>query len=572
MSGGFTEHASWRLIFWLNLPFCVLSYVVIIFFIKTSYVPSQSRLQGLRNIDWLGSVTFVGSITSFLIPLSWGGTMYAWSSWHTYVPLAVGSAGLILWLLYSMFLRKQPMIPLSIMANRTAALHYLGNLVHGIVQFGGLYYLPLYYQTVLSYSPTISGVAMLAQCVIAAPFSAVAAIVIAKTNSVKPLILTSWVCLTVGCAVFNFLEPDTSIPKWIALNIPSAMGIGSLFGGLALATQAAAEVSGTRSAEEVRKIRGMAASLNPFFRTLGQALGIVIAQAAFTNQMKHRAGQQLASDAASLGQVIQQYPKDSPQRIALVNDYNDSLHTVWYVLCGLAGVMLLLTLCVKDIGPKGENAGFLGFGGLKAASGTKDIKVVRTQQSMSVLLDDHKQAAWGIRERVGSGDSLGQASEMQSPISSSGSSTIRSYAPSHLQDDDKEITIAHPRPPPISTIRPRDSYASLYSPRMAQSQSNLLSPSQQDTFRTSTDSSAFPNLLSPRTPELQQGGEWQTHSPALSLVREATEPADMINGASMMGRGPQMMDSVTSSVLEEMMREDDERHHRQEAVAQSRVV
>ena len=355
MSGGFTEHASWRLIFWLNLPFCVLSYVVIIFFIKTTYVPSQSRMQGLRNIDWLGSVTFVGSITSFLIPLSWGGTMYAWSSWHTYVPLAVGSAGLVLWLLYSMFLRKQPMIPLSIMANRTAALHYLGNLVHGIVQFGGLYYLPLYYQTVLSYSPTISGVAMLAQCVIAAPFSAVAAIVIAKTNSVKPLILTSWVCLTVGCAVFKFLEPDTSIPKWIALNIPSAMGIGSLFGGLALATQAAAEVSGTRSAEEVRKIRGMAASLNPFFRTLGQALGIVIAQAAFTNQMKHRAGQQLASDAASLGQVIQQYPKDSPQRIALVNDYNDSLHTVWYVLCGLAGVMLLpvsythLTLPTKRI-------------------------------------------------------------------------------------------------------------------------------------------------------------------------------------------------------------------------------
>ena len=145
--------------------------------------------------------------------------MYAWSSWHTYVPLAVGAAGLVLWLLYSMFLRKQPMIPLSIMANRTAALHYLGNLVHGIVQFGGLYYLPLYYQTVLSYSPTISGVAMLAQCVIAAPFSAVAAIVIAKTNSVKPLILTSWVCLTLGCAMFNFLEPDTSIPKWIALNL-----------------------------------------------------------------------------------------------------------------------------------------------------------------------------------------------------------------------------------------------------------------------------------------------------------------------------------------------------------------
>jgi len=66
-------------------------------------------------------------------------------------------------------------------------------------------------------------------------------------------------------------------------------------------------------------------------------------------------------------------------------------------------------------------------------------------------------------------------------------------------------------------------------------------------------------LLSPRTPELQQGGEWQTHSPALSLVREATVPTDMISGIVGAGRVPQMMDSVTSSVLEEMMREDDER-------------
>jgi len=106
---------------------------------------------------------------------------------------------------------------------------------------------------------------------------------------------------------------------------------------------------------------------------------------------------------------------------------------------------------------------------------------------------------------------------------------------------------------------------------MAQSQSNLLSPSQQDTFRTSTDSTAFPSLLSPRTPELQQGGEWETHSPALSLVREATEPADMMNGMSTNVRGPQIMDSVTSSVLEEMMREDDERHHREEAVARARI-
>ena len=89
----FVEYASWRLLFWLNIPFCILSYLIIIFFIRTPYTPTQSTRDGLRNIDWLGSVLFVASITSFLIPLSWGGTMYAWTSWHTTIPLTLGLLG-----------------------------------------------------------------------------------------------------------------------------------------------------------------------------------------------------------------------------------------------------------------------------------------------------------------------------------------------------------------------------------------------------------------------------------------------------------------------------------------------
>lgn len=349
--------------------------------------------------------------------------MYAWTSWHTTIPLTLGLLGLLAWLTYSLLVPLNPMIPLSIMANRTAALHYLGNLVHGIVQFGGLYYLPLYYQTVLAYSPTLSGVAMLPQCIIAAPFSALAAVVIAKTNSVKPLILASWICLTAGIPLFALLQPDTPVIKWIALNIPSAIGIGSLFGGLALATQAAAETSDSRTPEEVKKIKGMAASLNPFFRTLGQALGIVIAQAAFTNQMSMKAGVAYAADAAALGQLLAKFPKESKLRIELVGDYNDCLHIVWFVLCGIAGVMMLLTLAVKDVGPMGENTGFFGQGGRKM----RKVKITHPTPRVVRLLQEReervmKEPGWGIREvrKTEDGDSAFQ--ELISP-------TAYSHAP-----------------------------------------------------------------------------------------------------------------------------------------------
>lgn len=420
VSGVLAEHSEWRIIFWLNLPFAFFSYIVIIFFIRTTYVPSQPRLSGLRHIDWLGSTLFVASITAFLIPLSWGGTMYPWTSWHTAVPLSLGIMGMLTWFAYSFLISARPMIPLSIMANRTAALHYLGNLVHGIVQFGGLYYLPLYYQTVLDYSPTVAGVAMLPQCVIAAPFSALAAVVIAKTNSVKTLIIASWICLTGGTALFRLLATDTPVIRWICLQIPSAMGIGSLFGGLALATQAAAETNDTRSAEEVQKVKGMAASLNPFFRTLGQALGIVIAQAAFTNQMSKRAGPQYANDAASLGQVLSRLPNGSPLRVKLTEDYNDSLHTVWWVLCAIAGTMMVLTLFVKDVGPSGENEGFfLGFGRLKGRQSR--VKIVHPSFRAVAMMQERQEAVmkepgWGIRKvRRASEDSAFHSSTSSSP-------------------------------------------------------------------------------------------------------------------------------------------------------------
>lgn len=302
--------------------------------------------------------------------------MYAWSSWHTAAPLGIGIAGLLFWVVYSIYFTRQPMIPLKIMRNRTAAISYLGNLIQGVAQFAMLFYLPLYYQAVLGYSATISGVALvslpstlphttktdnlylqLPQCLVAGLFSAIIGILIAKHNTIKPFVLTGWTIYTLGLGLLVALKPTSTIPDWIFINIPSGIGLGCLFSSLALATQSAAEVSGTHSPAEVAKIKGMAAGLNPFSRTLGQALGIVIAQAAFTNDLRKRLGAKLALDAASFAQVISTLPSASAERKSLVGAYNDSLHVIWWTMFALAASMLLLTLATKDIGLFQKQAG-----------------------------------------------------------------------------------------------------------------------------------------------------------------------------------------------------------------------
>jgi len=92
-------------------------------FLKLNFVPS-SLASKLRRVDWVGTVLFVGSTTSFLIPITWGGVMYAWTSWRTLVPLVIGAVGLVGFVFWEIYGASEPLIRLSIFGNRSAFISY----------------------------------------------------------------------------------------------------------------------------------------------------------------------------------------------------------------------------------------------------------------------------------------------------------------------------------------------------------------------------------------------------------------------------------------------------------------
>ena len=313
-------------------------------FLRLKNVPSSIGTK-LRRIDWIGSTLFVCSVTAFTTPLTYGGIIYAWNDWRTLLPLLLSIIGLVGFGLYEYFCAAEPLFQFSVFQNASVNIALICTTIHGIILWCLLYYLPLYYEAVKEYTPTVAGIALFPATFTVAPVSLLTGLLINKMGCYRWTIWTAWAISTVGLGLATLIRADATVPQWVFTSLISGIGLGMLFPALQFQLQAA-------SASHVLE---SAVTVFIFARSFGQCIGVAIGGVIFQNKMisalsdsvafKAQATE-MAKDAVGLILTLKQMP-DGDDKQVLQTAYTESLQAIYYTLCALAGLALLLSLFTK---------------------------------------------------------------------------------------------------------------------------------------------------------------------------------------------------------------------------------
>ncbi|HEX7055983.1 MAG TPA: MDR family MFS transporter [Bacilli bacterium] len=276
--GGFlVDNISWHWIFLINVPFGLLSAILLYAGLKHEIVGDAKA----GNIDWPGIAVFVPALVLMLLWLSFGGDKFAWNSFTSY---ALIISSLILTIIFAMVETKaaQPIIDMRLFKNRVFTVTNVLGLLLGFGMFGAIMFVPMFMQGILGVSSTKAGSTMTPMMI---------ALIIASIIGGQLLLRFRYrTVLTVGmiiiCAGFYMMSTmglATTMLTAYSYMIILGLGMGLVMPTLMIAVQN----------EFPKNQLGEVTSASTFFRAIGGTFGMTVLNAV----MNHSLGVKVAEGA-----------------------------------------------------------------------------------------------------------------------------------------------------------------------------------------------------------------------------------------------------------------------------------
>ncbi|MFF4171829.1 DHA2 family efflux MFS transporter permease subunit [Streptomyces sp. NPDC001744] len=268
LGGLFTEHLSWRWVFYINLPVGVVALFVIA---AVLHIPVRSTK---HTIDYLGTFLIASVATCLVLVASLGGTTWAWGSAQI-IGLAVLGVVLLVWFVRVERRAAEPVLPLKLFRVRTFTLVSLISFVVGFAMFGAMTYLPTFLQVVRGITPTMSGVHMLPMVLGLLLTSTASGQIVTRTGRWKVFPIAGTALTAVGLLLLHRLTETSSTWEMSVYFFVFGAGLGLVMQVLVLVVQNAV------SYEDL----GVATSGATFFRSIGASFGVAVFGTIFTNRL-----------------------------------------------------------------------------------------------------------------------------------------------------------------------------------------------------------------------------------------------------------------------------------------------
>lgn len=254
--GGFlVDYASWRWVFYVNLPIGAVALVVINRVLKLDHNPRRVK------IDFTGALLLVGGVSLILVGVQDAGE----KARVTTASLAYSLLGLALVVAFTWWERKasEPILPLRLFRNSVFRISSALSLITGAVMFGAIIFLPQYLQTVRGVSPTLSGLRLLPLLTGLLITSIGSGQLISRRGRYKKYVVAGTGIMVVGIALLTRITVTTGGWTLAGMIFIVGIGLGLFMQTLVLATQNSIAQSDM----------GVGTSAVTFFRTLGGAIG-----------------------------------------------------------------------------------------------------------------------------------------------------------------------------------------------------------------------------------------------------------------------------------------------------------
>lgn len=268
LGGFFTQHLSWRWIFYINVPLGIAAFLVLG---AVLHLPVSHQR---RKIDWLGSALLVTSVTSLLLVTVWGGHQYDWMSAQI-IGLGVVGFGLGTWFVLHELRTDEPIVPMTLFSNKVFRVTSMIGFIVGFAMFGSIVYLSIYFQVVRGASPTEAGLMLLPLMVGVLLTSILSGQLITRLGRYKVFPIVGTALATIGLYLLSHMGVDT--PFWfsaLAMFVLGA-GLGNVMQVLVLAVQNTVEPAQM----------GAATSGSTFFRSIGGSFGTAFFGAVWTSRL-----------------------------------------------------------------------------------------------------------------------------------------------------------------------------------------------------------------------------------------------------------------------------------------------